>query len=52
MSRRLKLQPKEELPKSHDEADGTAMTLASTDGRASLRWIADERSFPPAETCL
>ena len=35
----FKLQPKEELPKSPDEADGLAMTFAPTGGRANLRWI-------------
>ena len=37
--RRNKLQPKDELPKSPDEADALAMTFAPTGGRANLRWI-------------
>ena len=37
--RRIKLHPKEELPKSPDEADALAMTFAPTGGRARLRWI-------------
>ena len=37
--RRIKLQGKEELPKSPDEADGLAMTFAPSRGRANLTWI-------------
>ena len=37
--RRIKLQPKEELPKSPDEADALAMTFAPTGGRARVRGI-------------
>ena len=37
--RRIKLQPKEDLPKSPDEADGLAMTFAPSRGRANLTWI-------------
>ena len=37
--RRIKLQPKEELPKSPDKAHGLAMTFAPTGGRANLRLI-------------